>query len=234
MLSLYVPIRNALRIDGNFDDEERMQILTSYKDCLLASFRENVREAATVRENFKDALLKGIISASKTQRDSSAEDLDLVQANATYYLSGYIVHTRSSQIPCPSCKSSLLIEENELPNDFYASFITSMKSLGYLRFASLGLYYVFAKVERLLQLHFQSDAAFLRDSFDQIIGTIAEDGIGGFPDICCAEHKEEIVPFLIFEYIEIRYHIEAKRYKNEVLQKLKTDQQKHRKLGKLV
>ena len=42
MLSIYVPAKNALRIDGNIDEEERMHILTSYKDCMLEIFKENV------------------------------------------------------------------------------------------------------------------------------------------------------------------------------------------------
>ena len=55
-----------------------------------------------------------------------------------------------------------------------------------------------------------------------------------FPKICCDQHREEMVPFLLYEYIEIRYHLEAKRFKNEVLEKLKVEQQKLRKLSKHV
>jgi hypothetical protein len=230
----YIPVRNALKIDGNVDDEERMHLLTSYKDCMLKKFRDNVKEAKVFRNNLKDFLLKGIISSSSNQSINSKDELDLVQANSTYYLCGYIVHTRASQISCDSCLDSLLTEENELPSDFYAAFITSMKSLGYLRFASVPMYYAFSKVERLLQLHFQSENAYLRDSFDSIISTVAENGIGGIPNICCSRHKEKTIPFLILEYIEIRYHIEAKRYKKDVLQKLKTKQPKLHKLSRMV
>ncbi|KAK4036093.1 hypothetical protein OUZ56_028163 [Daphnia magna] len=82
------------------------------------------------------------------------------------------------------CLALLSTEENELPSDFYASHITSLKSKGFLRFASL-------------------------------------------------DHRTEMVPFLIFEYIEIRYHMEAKRLKNEISQKLKEEQHKLRKLSKI-
>ncbi|KAK4013963.1 hypothetical protein OUZ56_026511 [Daphnia magna] len=41
-----------------------------------------------------------------------------------------------------------------------------MKSIGYLRFDSVPMYYAFSKVERLLQKHFQSCNAYVRDSFD--------------------------------------------------------------------
>ena len=52
--------------------------------------------------------------------------------------------------------------------------------MGYLRFASLKMFYAFSKVERLLQNHFQSDSAFIRDSFDHIIAAVANDGMGCF------------------------------------------------------
>jgi hypothetical protein len=42
MLSIYVSVKNALLNDGNIDEEERMHILTSFKDCMLKSFKENV------------------------------------------------------------------------------------------------------------------------------------------------------------------------------------------------
>jgi hypothetical protein len=232
---MYVPVRNALCVHGNIDDEERMHILTTYKDCMLKSFRENAKEAAAICKNLKDTLLKGIISSTENQKTDSAEnELDLVQANSTYYLCGYIIHTRAPQISCESCIASLLRLENELPSDFYAAFITSMKSIRYLRFASLKMFYAFSKVERLLQNHFQSDRAFIRDSFDHIIAAVANDGMGGFPNICCPEHNQKTVPFLIFEYIEIRYHIEAKRYKNHVLRQLKTKHQKLHKFSLMV
>jgi hypothetical protein len=128
-----------------------------------------------------------------------------------------------------------LKEENELPSsDFYAAFDTTIKSLGYLRFASVRMHYAFSRVERLLQLHFQSGNAYLRDSFDSIISTVAENWICGLRNIFCSQHKEKTISLLILKYIEIRYHIEANRYKNDFLSKLKTKQQKLHKLSRMV
>ncbi|KZR97400.1 Uncharacterized protein APZ42_007753 [Daphnia magna] len=63
----------------------------------------------------------------------------------------------------------------------------------------------------------------MRDSFHQVIH-----------DVACDGHRTEMVPFLMFEYIEIRYDMEAKRLKNEVSQKSKEEQHKLRKLSKMV
>jgi hypothetical protein len=60
MLSIYVSVKNALLNDGNIDEEERMHILTSFKDCMLKSFKENVDKKKKIRENLKDSLLKGL------------------------------------------------------------------------------------------------------------------------------------------------------------------------------
>lgn len=230
---MYVPIRNALRIEGNVDDVERMRVLTTYKNCMIKSFRDDAQEAARMRDNLKDQLLNGLISANETHKSAGKDDLDLVQSNATYNLCGYLIHTRAKDIDCDDCMSTLSTQENELPSDFYAAFVTSLKSKGFLKFASLGMYYTFAKVERILQDHFKSEGAYMRDSFQQVISEIANDGIS-MPNICCPSHRREKVPFLIFEYIGIRYHIESKRYKNEVLEKLKEEQHKLRKLSKMV
>lgn len=98
---MYVPVRNALRVHGNIDDEERTHILTRYKDCMLQSLRDNAKEAAAVRHSLKDSLLKSIIPSTENEKnDSAGNELDLVQANSTYYLCDYLVHTRSAQISC--------------------------------------------------------------------------------------------------------------------------------------
>jgi len=73
----------------------------------------------------------------------------------------------------------------------------------------------------------------MRDSFDQVISAVVADGLN-LPNICCDKHRKEMIPSIIFEYIEIRYHIEAKRYKSEFLNNMKSDQQKLSKLSKMV
>lgn len=232
MLSIYVPVKNALRIDGNIDEEERMHILTSYKDCMLKSFKENVDKAKKMRENLKDALLKGLIFAKNSEMEQK-DDLDLVQSNATYYNCGYLIFSRKEEIDCDKCIASLTADKSELPSEFYAAHITKLRSKGFLRFASLGFYYTIAKVERILQKHLQSNEAYIRDSFQHVIREVVGDGLS-LPPICCEAHRHEQLSFLIYEYVVLRYHIEAKRFKHDALQQLKSSQHKHRKMSKMV
>ncbi|KAI9565169.1 hypothetical protein GHT06_008945 [Daphnia sinensis] len=60
----------------------------------------------------------------------------------------------------------------------------------------------------------------MRDSFYQVIRDVACDGLV-LPKIFCEDHQ-------------IRYHMEAKRLKNEVSQKLKEEQRKLHKLSEMV
>lgn len=230
---MYVPVKNALRIDGNIDNEERMYILTRYKDCMLKSFKENVDQAAMMRKNLKNELLNGLIFANDCELASLQDNLNLVQSNATYYNCGYIIFSREKEINCKACVSTLTTDRSELPSDFHASHITDLKNKGFLRFASLSFYYTIAKVETILQQHFKTDSAYMMDSFEQAIMTVVGDKLV-LPNICCDEHRAEMVPYLIYEYVEFRYHVEAKRFKNDTLQKLKEKQQAHRKIAKMV
>jgi hypothetical protein len=125
----------------------------------MMSIKENVSPAAKLRNNLKDMLLKGLILSTNSEMDKNGDKLDLVQSNSTYYLLGYVLHTRKDQINCECCFDSLTTEQNELPNDFYAAYITKLKSQEFLRFTSLGMHYTFAKVEKILQDHFKSAKA---------------------------------------------------------------------------
>ena len=49
--------------------------------------KENVDKSKKMRENLKDALLKGLSFAKNTEMEQKV-DLDLVQSNATYYIRG--------------------------------------------------------------------------------------------------------------------------------------------------
>ncbi|KAK4007328.1 hypothetical protein OUZ56_012488 [Daphnia magna] len=118
MLSIYVPVRNALRVDENCDDNERMHVLTSYKDCMLQSYRENVKQGEDNRKSLKDELLKGLMYSNECQKKAPNKDLDIIHSNATYYLCGYLVHSRAERINCNICLASLSTEENQLPSDF--------------------------------------------------------------------------------------------------------------------
>lgn len=122
MLSIYFPVRNALRVDGNMDDQEKMHLLTSYKKCMQKVSREMlIKPQECARISLKDALLKGLIFSTNNEMSNSVDNLDLVQSNTTNYLLKYLLHTRQDQVDCKRCFDSLTTEQNELPSEFYAA-----------------------------------------------------------------------------------------------------------------
>jgi hypothetical protein len=57
MLCIYYPVNFHVK-NGNVD-EEYMRPLTSYHDCMLSKFKENVKEAADLRLGFQEILQEG-------------------------------------------------------------------------------------------------------------------------------------------------------------------------------
>ncbi|KZS09766.1 Cell division ftsj-like protein [Daphnia magna] len=174
MLSIYFPVKNALRIDGNIDEEERMHILTSNKDWLIFA---------------------------KNREMEQKDGLDLVQSNATYYNCGYLIITRKEDINCENCLDSLTAKKSELPCEFYAVHITKLKAKDFYASLYRFLLHQRAKVERILQKHLQSHQPFIRDSFQLVIRKVVGDGLS-LPPIWCEAHRHEQLSYLIYEYVD--------------------------------
>jgi hypothetical protein len=54
---LYNPTKMHVE-HGNVDSEEKLRILVSYEECLLNKFKSCEKEAAQIRESFKEQLLE--------------------------------------------------------------------------------------------------------------------------------------------------------------------------------
>ena len=78
--------------------------------------------------------------------------------------------------------------------------------------------------------HFQSDDAYIRDSFLLAWEKLKELKL---PTVCCVAHRNETVPKLIFEFVVIRYRFQARWFTNQN-NSTKLAQHAHRKLSKLV
>ena len=68
MLCIYYPI-NFHAKKGNVD-EEYMNLLTSYHDCMLAKFKENVKEAVNLKLGFQEILEEGLQYGENTSEYS--------------------------------------------------------------------------------------------------------------------------------------------------------------------
>jgi hypothetical protein len=78
--------------------------------------------------------------------------------------------------------------------------------------------------------HFESEVAFLGDSFSDVITRISELTL---PELCCDEHRDNLMVTLIYNYVVMRFRFEAKHKRETELREGKTLRHKNRKLGKL-
>ncbi len=161
--------KNTLQINWNADFKERKDPLTSYKYCMLKSFKENVDQTASMRNYLNDRLIKRPIISCGYLLFSLKDGIgyaDCVHAvnNRTKWAAQWQILRRTH----------LHIEEQ--------------------RICEINIYHIVhlcAKVERLLQNHFKSVNAYVRDRFEQVIAEIAGNGVL-IPKVCCEERRAEI------------------------------------------
>jgi hypothetical protein len=68
------------------------------------------------------------------------------------------------------------------------------------------MFNVFFEVEKIVSAHVESDQVYVRDSFEQVIGQLAELKLEDL--IGCSIHRENLVPDLIFEYVVLRFRFQ--------------------------
>jgi len=226
MLCVYYPTKVAIR-NANVDQEERIQLLTSFKECMSDRFKKNQKSVDDFKARLKDSLLKGICYASF---DCQEMEADSRTNHIVYYLCGYTLHSCRKIINCDECTETLETAEGDLPSEFFGDALVSSKSLGFLKFASVRMFQAFSLIDKEISKHFESEVAFLGDSFSDVITRISELTL---PELCCDEHRDNLMVTLIYNYVVMRFRLEAKHKRETELREGKTLRHKNRKLGKL-
>ena len=236
MLCIYYPVNFHVK-NGNVD-EDYMSLLTSYHDCMLSKFKENVKEAADLRLGFQEILPEGFQYLEKfpfgqpTANSEFSEEYDTANDHIVYDLSGYILYARSKMIKCHDCWKTLETTKDKLPGDFLASGFLDVKDRGRLKWATPNLYYTISAVELILDEHFKTaNKGYLRDSFEDVVTKLSKLKL---PLICCDQHRSELVPKLIFEYVVIRFRFKARNRKNVLLAKVTAQRHSNMKQSKLI
>lgn len=147
MLCIYYPVNFHVK-NGNVD-EDYMRLLTSYHDCMLSKFKENVKEAADLRLGFQEILQEGFQYLEKfplgqpKANSEFSEEYDTANDHIVYDLSGYILYARSKMIKCHECWKTLETTKDKLPGDFLASGFLDVKDRGRLKWATPNLLHNF-------------------------------------------------------------------------------------------
>ena len=100
-----------------------------------------------------------------------------------------------------------------------------------LKYATKDMFKTFRAVEDVVDSHFTSPKhIFVRDSYEKVLSKIGE--ISLIP-ISCEKHPATL-PYLIMEYVQLRFHFEANRYQNLHLSRLNASIVNHKKLSTVV
>ena len=100
-----------------------------------------------------------------------------------------------------------------------------------LKYATKDMFKTFRAVEDVVDSHFTSPKhIFVRDSYEKVLSKIGE--ISLIP-ISCEKHPAKL-PYLIMEYVQLRFHFEANRNQNLHLSKLNASIVNHKKLSTVV
>ncbi len=106
--------------------------------------------------------------------------------------------------------------EETLLGDFLPAFYTYQRNDGSLKYATAAMFRTFREVENVIDSHFSSpNHIFVLDSYEEVLSKIKE--LSLIP-ISCSQHPGTL-SYLIIEYVQIRFHFEAKRYQNLHLSK---------------
>jgi hypothetical protein len=214
---------------ANVDNVEQMNILLTMSKCLQRQAKESDIRASDLRSVLEDKLLKEITIRFVDKINEPANS-NFVKDILIYDLCGYMIHTRKSLSKCPDCYKSLRCEELELPEDFTADHYTRIRNKGFLIFVTVNMFQTFRVMEKVIEGHFEPiGQMYVEESFQECMEKISTCHL---VPIFCDIHRDEKLPYLIREYVGVRYHFESKRLKNLLLAEASANVKKKQKIGK--
>ncbi|KAK4009941.1 hypothetical protein OUZ56_019085 [Daphnia magna] len=122
------------------EDEEHSIVgcaIENTPECLLNKFKACEKEAARIRESFKEQLLEELSVRYVDVMDNQSSN-DEVKHEMLYDMCGYLVKTRDSVwIHCPNCKKGLITKYEDLPSTFLSADYTADRNHGGLTFVTV-------------------------------------------------------------------------------------------------
>lgn len=212
MLCTYYPVNFHVK-NGNVD-EEYMQLLTNYHDCMLAKFKDNVKEGANLRLGFQEILEEEFEYAEQnscyrisTINEHGFELFDTANDPIVYDLAVYILHARQKMIQWTECWETLATTKDELPGDFLENSLSDLRDRGGFRCVTSKFFFTLSAVVNVLDDHFKLAKGYVKDSFEDAIMEMASLKL---PPVCCEKHRKTLIPKLILEYMVIQFRLQGK------------------------
>lgn len=229
MVSLSVRLNTVIR-GSNVDSAEKFDILVTMSHCLKKAAKECDVEAEDLKATLEDELLKEL-TIRYVDDLREPEKKDGVKDVLLFKLCGYMMHARPALLDCIDCCNSVCCEQSQLPKNFDPSCYNKLVNRGKLMFVSQNFFRTFRVIESVVEKHLQNIFQIhMADSFEKCISEVAKSNV--IPVFCDA-HRDHHLPYLIGEYVVVRYHFESKRLKEKLLSKSATQVKKNFKLSKL-
>ena len=218
-----------MHVKGNIDNEENLRVLANYDECLVNKFKACEKEAAQLRESFKDQLLEELSVRYVEVMDDVASN-DEFKRELIYDMFGYLLKTRDSVWnECDACKKGLITNYEDLPQDFMSAEFTANRNFGGLTFATVTFFKVIQLVEDVISKFFdKAEHIYVSNCYEEVISKLCELKL---VNPCCEQHKDSL-PYLILQYVHIRFHTESKRFRNMHLSTIRTKMNANKKLSR--
>jgi hypothetical protein len=118
----------------------------------LNKFKVSEKEAAAIRESFKEQLLSDLSVRYVTVMDDKMST-DESKDEMIYDMCGYLLKTRDSVwIDCDKCKKGLIIKYEDLPTNFLSAEYTAERNHGGLTFVTINFFKIIKKVENVMTI----------------------------------------------------------------------------------
>lgn len=220
---------NTVVKGSSIDSSEQIVVLATISKCLQHKAKQSDIAAADLKKCMEDILLKELTSRYVDSLPER-EKVDYINDIAIYDVCGYMLKARPSVTVCLDCKHSVQCDELELPPDFNFDHFTGLRTRGNLIFVTVNMFQTFRVIESIIESHFNPiGQMYAENSFEECITKISKAQI---LKLFCDIHRDHHLPYLIREYVGVRYHFESVRLKNLMLSQSKAVKVSNAKLSK--
>lgn len=227
-ISLHARLNTVIK-GSNIDSSEHIRILVTMSKCLRAKAKECDIAAADMKKALEDKLLKELTERYVDSIPDPKKN-DYINDIVIYDLCGYMLKARPMVTECPDCWKTVRCNELELPVGFTADHFTALRTRGNLIFVTVNMFKTFRVIESIIESHFNPiGQMYVDDSFQICIEKISKAQI---MKLFCDKHRDHHLPYLIREYVGVRYHFESVRLKNLLLSQANASKISNGKLSK--
>jgi hypothetical protein len=160
---------------GNVDNEDNLRILVSYEECLLNKFKSCEKEAAQIRESFKEQLLEELSVRYVSVMEDQLSD-DEMKNEMIYDMCGYLVKTRDSVWKnCPDCMKAIITKYEDLPSTFLSAEYTAERNHGGLTFVTVNFLKIIRFVADVISKFFyNNEHIYVSNCYESVISELCQ------------------------------------------------------------